>query len=270
MKQFIGLFSHEFCMSICRKSLWIVNGIVIGLFLVALLAPDPEDQSMLFSGNSLWQEAGDAVYLFNTILPLVSGILASDRLKRDFQNGIKELQNSTRLPLSIYLLAEYFGVLFASLTPLFISILFLGFYGIQMGNDPIEMITGLLVAFLIISMPPMAFVIAFSLACPIIMPVRVYQILLTGYWFWKNFLNPDFFPSISNTILNSSGIYALHGFFAGIIGRTEDPIHNVSEALLNIFLLYAIGFFVLFIAGIALKSVRIFKFLGIPQNETVF
>lgn len=249
MKQFCGFFNQEFSMSIHRKSLWIGNYMVIGLFMVALFTPFSDGPGSLFTGKSEWQEAGDIVYLFNMLVPLVTGILASDRLKRDFQHGIRELQSSTQLPVSVYILGKYLGVLCAVLMPMLISTIFIGGCGIIAGYDPFGILTGMLAAFVSISIPSMAFVLAFSLVCPLFMPVRVYQILFTGYWFWGNFLNSHVFPTISNTILNSSGVYALQGFFAGVVSRTDEPLHSAPEAWLNILVLCSCACITLVFAG---------------------
>jgi len=115
MKQFMGLVQHEFNMSIRRKSLWIGNGLVAGLFIISLLIQGPDEGRNYFAGNSsTWQEAGDMVYMFNMLIPLVAGILASDRLKRDYQIGIRELQISSSIKDGTYLAAKYTGVLLST------------------------------------------------------------------------------------------------------------------------------------------------------------
>ena len=45
------------------------------------------------------REAGHMVFMFNIFLPLLAGILAADRMQRDFRTGVRELQRST--PLSM-------------------------------------------------------------------------------------------------------------------------------------------------------------------------
>jgi hypothetical protein len=80
---------------------------------------------------------------------------------------------------------------------------------------PVQLIGVLLVAFLAMALPAHAFVIAFSLACPLVIPLRVYQVLFTGYWFWGNYLNPKAFSTISNTLLVPSGKYVLEWFSKG-------------------------------------------------------
>ncbi len=95
-----------------------------------------------------------------------------------------------------------------------------------------------LVTFLIIVAPSFAFVVAFSLACPLIMPLRVYQILFTGYWFWGNFLNDKIVPTISDTLLNASGVYALQGFFQGQAFNPSGQMpYTPLDAWLNILVL---------------------------------
>jgi hypothetical protein len=84
-----------------------------------------------------------------------------------------------------------------------------------------SMIYAVPVAFLAITVPAFAFVVAFSLACPMVMPLSIYQILFTGYWFWANFIPPKLFPTLNGTLLTPSGTFVQQGFFGG----------QVSEAL---------------------------------------
>jgi hypothetical protein len=77
------------------------------------------------------------------------------------------------------------------------------------------------------------FVVAFSLVCPLFHPVSGISNIVYRYWFWGNFLNEKVFPTISGTILNSSGIYSLQGFFTGRSARTGESLHTPIEALLN-------------------------------------
>ncbi len=235
MKRFMGLVQHEFSMSIRRKSLWIGNGLVAGLFIISLLTQGPDEGRNYFAGNaSTWQEAGDMVYMFNMLIPLVAGILASDRLKRDYQIGIRELQISSPITDGVYLSAKYAGVLLSTFLPLVLSVLGLAAYGVVCGLPPVELLSGLLAGFVTISIPTFLFVVAFSLVCPLVIPVRIYQILFTGYWFWGNFLSDKVFPTISGTLLNASGIYALQGFFVGTLSRSGKTLHTPVEACMNI------------------------------------
>ncbi len=237
MSQFLGIFCHEFSMSLRRSGLWIAYAIIFGFFGVAMFSQNHAGPTDIFTSNPPWQEAGETVYLFNMLMPLVAGILAADRMQRDVRLGLRELQTSAPLKRSVYILGKYFGVLFSTLLPMLIWVVALGVYGAASGQTSPAIIGGILVAFLAIAVPSFAFVVAFSLACPLVMPLRVYQILFTGYWFWGNFLNHEVFPTISGTLLNASGRYALQGFFNGAISRTKEAPHTPPEAWLNILVL---------------------------------
>ena len=59
---------------------------------------------------------------------------------------------------------------------------------------------------------------AFSIACPAVLPVRIYQVLFAGYWFWGNFLNPRAFPTIAGSVLTASAQFAAEAFFGARFG----------------------------------------------------
>jgi ABC-2 type transport system permease protein len=237
MRQLTGIFRNEFSMSIRRPGLWIAYLIVFGFFGVSMFAPSASGPADVFSSNPPWQEAGEMVYLFNMLMPLVAGILAADRMQRDLKLGLRELQTSAPMRSVTYILGKYFGVLVSELLPLVIWVVLLGIIATAGGLASASILAGILAAFLSITLPSFAFVIAFSLACPLIMPLRVYQILFTGYWFWGNYLNSAVFPTVSDTLLNSSGIYALQGFFRGTISQTSEALYTPAQAWLNIIIL---------------------------------
>jgi hypothetical protein len=158
-------------------------------------------------------------------------------MKRDSQLGVRELQISAPLDRTTYILTKYAGVLLSVLLPMFLWVLGLSIFSVAMGLIAPAMIGAMVVAFVAIAVPSFAFVVAFSLACPLIMPLRVYQILFTGYWVWGNFLSPQVFPTISGTLLNASGVYAQQGFFSGALSQSRDRLYTAPEAWLNILVL---------------------------------
>src|SRR6185436_5849652 len=83
------------------------------------------------------------------------------------------------------------------------------------GHAAPEILVAVPAAFAAITVPAFAFVVAFSIACPLFMPVPVYQVLFTGYWFWANFVPPALFPTLNGTLVTPSGIFALQGLFGG-------------------------------------------------------
>jgi hypothetical protein len=77
--------------------------------------------------------------------------------------------------------------------------------------------------------------VAFSLACPLVIPLRIYQVLFTGYWFWGNMLSPKAFPTISDTVLNAVGQYPLQAYFGVYTDSTNTVLngYTVQQAVLN-------------------------------------
>ena len=153
--------------------------------------------------------------------------------------------------MPVYVAAKYVGVLLSVLMPMFLLVFVTGTVLVAKGLAPLSFLWPLLLAFLSIAVPAHAFVVAFSLACPLVMPLRVYQVLFTGYWFWGNLLTPKAFPTISDTVLNAVGQYLLQAFFA----IYTDSTHKVEggftppEAVLNLIVLIAciaVALFVLY------------------------
>ena len=123
------------------------------------------------------------------------------------------------------------------------------------GHAPIGFLAAVPVAFLAITVPAFAFVVAFSLACPLVMPFRVYQILFTGYWFWANFIPPRLFPTLNGTLLTPSGMYALQGFFSGKASLALDGrrLYTAAEAIENLSVLGLCIAAVLLLLGLHLR-----------------
>jgi len=239
VSQFLGVMRHEFRMSIRRPGFWISYTLLSLFYLVTSLTPTVDGSEEILRPDQVWPEAGHVVFMYNIFLPLLAGILSADRMQRDLRTGVRELQRSTPLSMPMYILAKYFGVFLSVLTPVFLLVVVVGTLVVAKGIAPLSFLWPLLLAFLTIAVPSHAFVVAFSLACPLVMPLRVYQVLFTGYWFWGNLLSSQAFPTISDTVLNAVGQYPLQGFF----GMYFDSTHGVNdrftatEAVINLIVL---------------------------------
>jgi ABC-2 type transport system permease protein len=245
---FFGVVRHEFMMSLRRPGLWVAY-ILLGLFYgIARFAPSIDGSSDMIRPDRIWPEAGSIVFTFNVFLPLLAGILSADRMRRDLHTGVRELQQSTPLSIPVYILAKYLGVLASVLTPVFLLLVLVGSLMVTGGLAPVGFLWPFLLAFLTITVPAHAFVVAFSLACPLVIPLRVYQVLFTGYWFWGNLLSPTAFPTISDTLLNAAGQYPLQAYFGYNFGPPGQQASGFSpaEARLNLFVLAACIIAVLF------------------------
>jgi ABC-type transport system involved in multi-copper enzyme maturation permease subunit len=237
VSQISGIARHEFAMSLRRVGPWLAYGMIFLFYALGLDSPDGNGLIKLLTGRAVLLEAGETVYMFNMLMPLVAGILAADRMQRDVRLNLRELQLSAPLKRWKYILGKYLGVLLALLLPALTCVLLYGSLAVLRGQAAPVYIIAVLVAFLAIALPSFAFVVAFSLACPLVMPLRVYQILFIGYWFWGNFLNPEYIFTISDTVLNASGIIVLQGIFRSAIVLAGNSLHTAMQAWLNLLVL---------------------------------
>ena len=222
MRSFFGILRHEISMSLRRKGLWIAYGLLFVFHTVVLFTPPPIGemvQGEVIAKGEVWHVAGRFLLACNVFFPVVAGILSADRVRRDFRLGLRELQDSTPLSRHVYVLAKYLGALAAFLLPLFLWVMGIAAFMAFIGRAHGSMLMAVPVAFLAITVPAFAFVVAFSLACPLVMPLSIYQILFTGYWFWANFIPPQLFPTLNGTLLTPSGIFAQQGFFGGEVSQ---------------------------------------------------
>ena len=231
MSVFLGFTGYEYRMGVRRWGVWLacaLGGIVI------LSNFDPGSGRFAVDQTG-WQTAGDLAYVFNLLLPVVGGIAMADRLPRDWQYTMRELQRSTPLSRPAYVVGKYVGALLSVLTPVLAVWLAWVAVFVAAGAD-VGFVGQAMVAFLAVVMPAYIFVGAFSIACPAVLPVRVYQVLFTGYWYWGNFFNPDFMPTLNGTYLTPSGAFAASGFFGSAV-RGGELTTSAADAVLNLVVL---------------------------------
>ncbi len=244
MSGFLSVTYYEARMGLRRWGVWLAI-MVVGLQYV--LSYGPTNLLRAAPGVTVWQAAGTAAYLFNVLLPVVGGIAMADRLARDAQLRTRELVFSTPLPRLSYVLGKYAGTVIGVLIPVFLLWLAAAALFVR-GGTPQEFFVPALAAFAAIIAPAYLFVGAFSIACTAVLPVRVYQILFTGYWVWGNFVMPDFVPTLNGTLLTPSGVFAAGGFFQTSF-QMGQPQYTTIEAVLNLLVLAAC-------AGLALLALE--------------
>src|SRR5919106_877930 len=185
MRTMSGLLRHEIRMSLRRKGLWIAYGLLFAFHTMLLFTPPPLGEMVkgeVIAKGDVWRVAGRFLLACNVFFPVVAGILSADRVRRDVQLGVRELQESTPLSRHAYVLAKYLGALASFLLPLFLWVMGIAAVLTLAGRAHVSLLAAVPVAFLGITVPAFAFVVAFSLACPMVMPLSIYQILFTGYW----------------------------------------------------------------------------------------
>ena len=203
-----GALRYEFLMQIRRPALWLTFlGFALLLINRSLIG------GSIASHLPTLQLAALLALLTNWLAPLGVGIFLADRLPRDRRTRVEELLNTLPGTLRMRVLSKYLGATLATLIPAFLLyLLILGFAVWQTGN--VLLVPLGLFCYVVIVLPGMFFVAAFSVACPAVIWVPLYQFLFFGYWFWGNLLSPSSgLPTLNGTILTPIGNVIGASFF---------------------------------------------------------
>ena len=245
-----GVVRYEYKMSIQRTGLLVIFALFTLYFLITTLTSREELLAGAAVDGNLWLTAS-FVMSINLFIPVVCGILASDRIVRDEKLNMRELLRTTRLTNQQYVLGKYLGVTLSEITCILLMALLIGISFFLIGL-PAQVIPMCLLVSLAVNVPAVLFVNAFSVMFPSLMPVRIYQILFTGYWYWGNYLNAEKFFSISDTILNVAGFYPLEGYWGIVSGGPRG--YTPSDALLNLLVIIVLAAAALFIEERSISS----------------
>jgi ABC-type transport system involved in multi-copper enzyme maturation permease subunit len=255
MPETVAVFRYEYLMQIRRWGLWIGLFLTCGLFLFLLLqtAGNPRAVPSEYTTQP-WALATLLIEEFTLFAPIAAGILAADRFPRDRQMGMSELINSSlpsRLPL---VLGKYAGSLLAMLTPPIILLLLSLVYLVVYFHQPAVFLTAPVVL-LAVALPSWLFVVAWSLAFPLIMPLRLYQVLFAGFWMWAVAVPPTDLPTINQSILSVDGQYAHFAFFINdpIEAHYLRPPATVGLAVVNMALIVGLSVVALALIPVVLR-----------------
>lgn len=239
-----GALRYEFLMQIRRPALWLT---FLGFAL--LLTSRSNIGELSASHLPTLQLAALLALLTNWLAPLGVGIFVADRLPRDRRTRVDELLNTLPGTLRMRVLSKYLGATLATLTPAFLLyLLILGIAVWQTGN--FLLIPLGLFCYVVIVLPGMFFVAAFSVACPVVLWVPIYQFLFFGYWFWGNMLSPSSgLPTLNGTILTPIGSVIGTSFFGLAsyrgVGGSSSAINGVASivALLGLAVLVLVALY---------------------------
>src|SRR5512145_2357306 len=109
MHTFLGILRYEYRMMIYLRTLWVAYAIFYPLAGLTLSSPPIKPQAN--TPYEIWAAVGFVAYMLNLFMPVICGNLAADRMHRDVQLGLRELQYSTPLNNWAYILGKYVGVL---------------------------------------------------------------------------------------------------------------------------------------------------------------
>lgn len=234
-----GATRYEFTMQARRKSVWIVMGVFSLLMLTGSDAP-----WKVSDGMPLAEAVAKWAITLQVLLPLAFGLLLANRLPRDHSTQVSELLIALPAGSGARLAGKYLGSTLATMAPM--ALLYsVGIFYLLADRGDLTAIPLGIVAFCAINVPGLLFVGAFSVSCPAVLWVPLYQLLFVGYWFWGNFLlqgpqSPLYntIPSLSGTLLTPAGYYASGAFFGVSIAGIQAV---VWEGVVSICLLVGLG-----------------------------
>jgi hypothetical protein len=251
-----GVLRYEFLMQIRRPALWLAF-LLFGLLDARSVAGQIDFYKSFSSIHfSSLQWAAFLAVLSNWLAPLGVGILLADRLTRDRRTRVEEVLNSLPGSLKARILGKYLGTLLAVQVPSLV--LYLMFAAVVAWKIGPGLIPYTLLCYVLVVLPGMCFVAAFSLALPVVIWVPLYQFLFFGYWFWGNILGPGYgLPTLSGTILTPIG----SAIVAGLFGVSTYGGQGPSSVI------YGISSLVALLGIAALVLVALYQFLKFERTR---
>ena len=222
-----GAARYEFHMQLVRRSLWLVVALVGMVLLGLAISVRVEGMPALLgfpAGTRVLRVVIQWTMVVNYACPIAVGVMVADRVPRDRWLRTDELIAATPTPVWAHLGGKYLGATLATLCPVAV----LDAAGTAMivahAGDPGALLAAL-AAFGAIVLPGTLFVSAWSLACPAVLWVPLYQFLFVGYWGWGNLIAYDTgVPTISGTLLTPVGSYMCRGLFGADVARSCPPV----------------------------------------------
>lgn len=229
----------ELVMQWRRWGLWLAFGIatIITALMFAAFARVVQHPAQLTRDMHFNQE--DYVNLFVTVttnytelvLAVVAALLVADRLIRDRQSGIIEIQRATTQSYPIYVFGKFIGNLIALLVPAFIAYMLCGTELVALGMSS-DVFPGFARAFLLVYIPAFCIVVALTLFLSSMVPLRVVQIGFPLLWMYAT-LSPLHWTTLHDTIFTPAGRYIFPIFFPTPFTRGI-PGSSPTLAALNI------------------------------------
>jgi ABC-2 type transport system permease protein len=241
MRETFAVLRFEYLMQIRRWGLWISMSVTVGLvgFLLLRVISTPNGLPPGYTQQP-WKLATSLLEEFNLVAPIALGILAADRFTRDRALGMSELLNSSLPMKSMLALGKYAGSLLAIMTPTLILLVATLAYMATYFHQPALFLTGPVVLLAVV-VPSWLFVVAWSLIFPLVMPLRLYQVLFAGFWMWAVAVPPSRLPTINFSLFGVQGQYAHFAFFINDQTAVMRPPATVGWAIVNISLIVGLS-----------------------------
>jgi hypothetical protein len=252
MSETFGVLRYEYLMQIRRWGLWVSCGLLVGFFCFFLVS-QPDQVGRQLAPTS-WALGANLISLLNVLAPVAAGILIADRFPRDRQLHMQELLASVAPSSRLLISGRCLGSLLATLTPALLVLLAASTYLTLYLKMPVALLT-LPVTFLVLVVPTWLFFTAWSLIFPLVLPLRLYQVLFAGFWLWAIYINPNNLPTIDNSIVDVSGEYARYAFFIADpkVAASFHPVDSVGWAIINMLWLIGTALVALALLPLALR-----------------
>ncbi|GHO77403.1 hypothetical protein KSD_51740 [Ktedonobacter sp. SOSP1-85] len=258
--QFWAILRAEATMQWRRWGFWLaysITGVLLLLVSVvtafSLLHPSPLMEQIYKHYTSA--ELNNVVtygvtYYAVVVFGLVGALLIVDRLRRDQQVGVVELQRATPLGDASYTLGKFLGNYVAVFIPTLLVYLLCALAPAILGM-PTVVILLFLLAFLLVFVPASLVSVGLILLLASVFPVRVVQVGFSALWL---LFNVPAWHVFFVTIFNPNGYYIYPLFFPTPLFSTEET--SLSKALLNIAVLVLTGSVALCLTYISLAWQR--------------
>jgi len=214
-----GTIAYEFRMQIRRLSVWLML-LATGALSLSVMISGRLVSTRVESTASTAEQVAEWAFVAQLLLPIGFGVLLADRVPRDRRLHTDELLAAMPIPDWATLAGKYLGGFAATLVPI-VLVYTAGLAWLASYTGDTATVLGIgIPSFVVVNLPGLLFVAGFSIVCPIVFSVPVYQFLFVGYWFWGNLLSPQVLPTISNTWLTPIGKVARSAFIAPLPGET--------------------------------------------------
>lgn len=238
MPEAVAVALYEYRMQMRRTGLWLSLLLVAGLFywllVVGLDTIPPQVRS------NPWEFGANLVLPLILLTPVAAGILVADRYPRDRWLRMDDLLRTVLPSSRSFVLGRYVASLLAVLTPPLLIALSVTIYAAARFSLP-ELVWKALVIFLVAVLPSWFFVVAWSLAFPLVLPLRLYQLLFAGFWLWAVAVPRGRLPTINDSIVDIGGKYAGYALFDFPRPSNLNPPATTGWAILNISLVVCVA-----------------------------
>jgi|SRR5579871_170737 hypothetical protein len=240
-----GALRYEFRMQIRRPTVWITFALFTLLMIALFQHPATtfeETYTRLLKQESLQKVLADWAFNINNYLPICVGALLAGRLPRDRRTRVDELFTTMPTTRGTRLWGKLFGAMLATTVPMFLiylgGVCFIASYAHNLLAIPLAFPT-----FIVVALPGLIFISAFSLACTAFLWSPLYQFLFICYWYWNTLWFHTDLVSLSRTLLSPIGLYTVMGIYGlNESSSGQHPIHITGtplQAIASILLLIA-------------------------------